>query len=177
MYKHAHIKREDGDHINIWVHRSFVEDDEEEEQGLAKRQQKVRLGYNVNFDAGRDSDRCNDHSRDVKTNQGSPFTGGVGAMFQWAHERNGAFFVGPGGAWQPLVVAGSNSGANAVHRVQAVSGGDSFYVGTKDVRNDADWTRNHAIQFNGRWRASSTGRETCSGNRVRYQVVQTDESV
>lgn len=98
-------------------------------------------------------------------------------MFNWANAHNGAFHVPPGGQWQPLVVAGSNSGANAVHRVQAVDDHHSFFVGTKDVRNDADWTRKQAIEFNGRKRASSTGRETCSGKRIRYQVVMTPEKV
>lgn len=178
MYKHSEIKRADGDDIHVWVSRSFVEDDEEEEQDLAKRQQqKVRLGHGADYTPGGDDDNCKDHTRDKKSNAGSPFKGGVDAMFNWANARSGRFRVDKGKDWQPLVVAGSNLGANAVHRVQSVGGG-LFYVGTKDVRNDADWTRNHCETFDGRTRCSSTGRESCSprANRIRYQVVQTDEA-
>lgn len=176
MYKHSHIKRDDGDHINIWVDRRFIER-EEDEPDLAKRI-KLRLGKGANFLTTAASDRCGSHSRDDKTGPNAPYTGGVKAIFNWANNHSGGLFiVGSGGEWNNLVVAGSNSGANALYRVNTVNSNNNCQVGTKDIRNDADWTKNRERKFGSSYRASSTGRETCTGTRTRYQVIRTKYDV
>lgn len=179
MYKHSHIKRDDGDHINIWVDRRFaeeVDDDREDEQDLAKRQ-GVRFADDANFNNVLGSDRCDSHTRDDKTGPNAPYTGGLNAMFRWADTNKGAFYINDNGPWHNLVVAGSNSGANTLYRVQAVTPTTVYYVGTKDIRNDVDWTNNRRRKFGSSWRASSTGRETCSLKRIRYQVIRTKYDV
>lgn len=179
MYKHSHIKRDDGDHINIWVDRRFadkVEDDGEDEQDLSKRQ-GIRLADNVDFQGNDHPDWCTDHTRDDKTGPNAPYTGGLNAMFRWADTNKGFFHITDGGPWQNLVIAGSNTGANTLYRVQAVDPSDTFHVGLKDIRNDVDWTRNKRRKFGSSWRASSTGRESCSYHRIRYQVIRTKYDV
>lgn len=101
------------------------------------------------------------------------------AIFKWADGYSGRFKVAGGGKWHDLVLAGSNSGANAKYRVNTVTlgAGSSIEVGTKDVRNDADWTRKRARKYGSSWRASSTGRETRNGHRIRYNVIKTGYTV
>lgn len=57
---------------------------------------------------------CGKHSRDNKTRPNAPYTGSVKAMYRWADELGlgGGVFV-PKSGWNNLVVAGSNTGANA----------------------------------------------------------------
>ncbi|RBR26388.1 uncharacterized protein FIESC28_00793 [Fusarium coffeatum] len=170
MYKHSMFKRDDGDHVVVWVARSFTE----EEPSLTKRQ-GARPGRESGFGTDSASDYCRDHKRQNHAGPNGPYSGGVQAMYRWARgHRGGSWPLGK--SWENLVIAGSNKGANAVYKARRVSGLGGARIGTMDVRNDADWTQNRAREFSGRgWRASSKGGETCVINsRINYEIVRTD---
>lgn len=173
VYKHSMFKRADGDHVIIWVARSFI--DHQEEQGSLDKRQGARPGRESGFNSDAlFSDLCHDHRRQNHAGPNGPYSGGVQAMYRWARaHRGGAWPVRSN--WENLVIAGSNNGANAVYKARVVRGGSSS-IGTQDVRNDADWTQNRAREFSGRgWRASSKGGETCAlGQRINYEIVRTD---
>ena len=163
------FKRDDGDHIVVWVARSFTED----EPSLAKRQ-GARPGRESGFTNSPISDYCRSHKRQNHAGPNGPYSGGVQAMYRWARgHRGGRWDIDRN--WENLVIAGSNKGANAVYKARVVDDTVAS-IGTMDVRNDADWTQNRAREFSGRgWRASSKGGETCGLNtRINYEIVRTD---
>ena len=166
------FKRDDGDHIVVWVARSFTET--EDEPGLTKRQ-GARPGRESSFRDDFVSDYCRSHKRQNHAGPNGPYSGGVQAMYRWARGHSGGSWP-LGKSWENLVIAGSNKGANAVYKARVVSGSSGTSIGTMDVRNDADWTQNRAREFSGRgWRASSKGGETCLLNsRINYEIVKTD---
>ncbi|CAF3590216.1 hypothetical protein SNK03_012905 [Fusarium graminearum] len=170
MYKHSMIKRDDGDHIVVWVARDFIEANDE--QGVSKRQ-SARPGTKSDFTSDNKADYCRDHTRHDQTGPNGPYSGGVQAMYDWARNHSGGRWPLTS-SWKNLVLAGSNSGANALYKAKTTGGETN--IGTKDVRNDADWTRNRAREFSGRgWRASSKGGETCGLQvRINYEIVKTD---
>jgi hypothetical protein len=169
------VKRDDGDHVVVWVARDFVEDRNvaDDRQGFSKRQ-GARPGDKSGFGADTASDYCRDHKRQDHTGPNGPYSGGVQAMYRWARGHPGGSWP-LGSSWKNLVLAGSNKGANAIYKAKMVSGGDTW-IGTQDVRNDADWTQKRAREFSGRgWRASSKGGETCVlWSRINYEIVRTD---
>ncbi|RBQ80112.1 hypothetical protein FVER14953_21714 [Fusarium verticillioides] len=170
MYKHSMFKRDDGDHIVVWVARSFTEYPDET---LTKRQ-GARPGRESGYHSGADSDYCGKHKRQNLAGPNGPYSGGVQAMYRWANSHSGNWVVGAD--WSNLMIAGSNKGANAVYRAKSVHGYNTV-IGTKDVRNDADWTQKRALKINGGrgWRASSKGGEDCNaGWRINYEIVRTD---
>ncbi|RGP81365.1 hypothetical protein FLONG3_509 [Fusarium longipes] len=168
MYKHSMFKRDDGDHIIIWVARSF---EEHEDETLTKRQ-GARPGRESNYRTSPNSDYCNSHKRQNHAGPNGPYSGGVQAMYRWANSNRGVWPVMSD--WENLMIAGSNSGANAVYRARTLSSIGTG-IGTMDVRNDADWTQYRAREFSGRgWRASSKGGESCNRVRINYEIVKTD---
>lgn len=175
------VKRDDGDHVIIWVDNNFNEtlpDETEDEQGISKRQ-SVRLGKDSRFfgGAGAISDWCRGHDRTDWTSSSAPYSGGVQAMYRWARAHRGGNWPVPSGSWRNLVVAGSNSGANALYKVYGRDWPDTK-IGTMDVRNDADWTQKKARKFGNSWRAASHGAQTCGVHfRVRYQLLRTKYNV
>ncbi|CEI70332.1 hypothetical protein FVEN_g1152 [Fusarium venenatum] len=171
MFKHSMFKRDDGDHIVVWVARDFVE---HQDKGVSKRQ-TARPGDKSGFYRDFISDYCRDHKRQNHAGPNGPYSGGVQAMYDWARGHAGGSWP-LDITWKNLVLAGSNKGANAIYRAKTVSGPRETSIGTQDVRNDADWTRNRAQQFSGRgWRASSKGGETCLLNsRINYEIIKTD---
>ncbi|RGP69507.1 hypothetical protein FSPOR_4611 [Fusarium sporotrichioides] len=175
MYKHSMFKRDDGDHVVVWVARDFVENENEVDhgQGIDKRQ-TARPGTKSGFVSDSQSDYCRDHKRENHAGPNGPYSGGVQAMYSWARGHSGGRWTVKS-SWKNLVLAGSNSGANAIYRARTTDGGETS-IGTQDVRNDADWTRNRAREFSGRgWRASSKGGETCGGwTRINYEIIRTD---
>ena len=168
------FKRDDGDHIVIWVARSFSE----HQDGTLMKRQQARPGKNGYYTEYAVSDYCRRHSRQNHAGPNGPYSGGVQAMYNWANSHRGYFVVQS--SWENLMIAGSNTGANAVYRAKTKNGRDGTIVGTMDVRNDADWTQNRAMEFSGRgWRASSKGGEDCSGSGIRilYEIVRSDYRV
>lgn len=181
MYKHSLLKRDDGDHVTVWVDRRFIEheDDEEDDESLAKRQTDIRLANGSGFKNDIFSDRCHHHKRQDHTGPNGPTTGGVQAIYQWARAHSGGTFpVTTSTTWKNLIVAGSNGGTNALYRARTTGGSQGTLIGTADVRNDADWTQNKARNFGGKWRASSKGGETCAyGLRLNYELIKTKYDV
>lgn len=180
MYRHAILKRHDGDHVTIWIDRDFIEerDEGESEESLARRQ-SVRIAKTGRFDTDGVSDYCRDHKRQDHTGPNGPTSGGVQAMYRWARGHSGGLFKVVNKDWQNLIVAGSNKGANALYRARRKDGPDTL-LGTMDLRNDADWTQNRARSFNGVWRASSKGGETCwnwAQTRLNYELIRTKYDV
>ncbi|RBR23175.1 uncharacterized protein FIESC28_04030 [Fusarium coffeatum] len=172
MYKHSMFKRGDGDHIVIWVARSFLE----HQDGTLMKRQQARPGKNGNYRDNRISDHCDRHSRQNHAGPNGPYSGGVQAMYRWADSHRGIFSVTT--SWENLMIAGSNTGANAVYKAKTKDGRGGTNIGTMDVRNDADWTQYRAIEFSGRWRASSKGEESCQGGkRISYEIVRSDYRV
>jgi hypothetical protein len=184
VYKHSLIRREDGDHIIIWVDNRFVTEGEldavhgaeKNEENLVERQ-STRIGKEAEFEKWWISDWCRDHKRQDHTGPNGPYSGGVQAMYRWARAHGGGFFNVVGQDWQNLVIAGSNSGANALYRARSVRS-TTGRLGTMDLRNDADWTQNRARKFGSSWRASSKGGETCDINvRLNYEIIRTKYKV
>lgn len=174
MYKHARIKRDDGDDLTIWVNRRFVPTDEES-QDLTKRQ-GARMGSGGNYRGG-DRDQCNNHARNHHRTASSPYSGGVQAIERWAGAREGYFTITAQlEKWDNLVVGGSNSGANALYRAQRADG-NNIRIGTEDIRDDADWTADGAVKFGSSWRAQGYGRESCPGGRLKYEIIRTKYNV
>lgn len=166
------FKRDDGDHIVIWVARSFLE---HQDGSLMKRQQ-ARPGKDTYYTKYPVSDYCGNHRRQNHAGPNGPYSGGVQAMYRWANSNRGYFSIG--GSWDTLMIAGSNTGANAVYKAKTKNGSGGTTVGTMDVRNDADWTQNRAAEFSGRgWRASSKGGEDCNSKRILYEIVRSDYRV
>ena len=166
------FKRDDGDHIVIWVARTFLE----HQDGTLMKRQQARPGKNGHYEDTHASDHCHSHKRKNHAGPNGPYSGGVQAMYRWANSHSGTFIVL--GNWENLMIAGSNTGANAVYRAKTMSGSGGTGIGTMDVRNDADWTQYRAIEFSGRWRASSKGEESCKGStRILYEIVRSDYRV
>ena len=167
------FKRDDGDHIVIWVARSFSE----HQDGTLMKRQQARPGKNTYYRETGIADLCSGHRRQNHAGPNGPYSGGVQAMYRWANSHKGSFSVS--GSWENLMIAGSNTGANAVYKAKTKDGRGSTIVGTMDVRNDADWTQYRAIEFSGRWRASSKGGEDCQGSGIRilYEIVRSDYRV
>ncbi|KAM0332092.1 hypothetical protein ACHAQA_002364 [Verticillium albo-atrum] len=193
MYRHSIMKRDDGDHVTIWVTRDYVEHDDDsndstevveideddedvDEEDLTKRQ-SARVGKDVFFHRGSLGGKtCMKHKRQNHTGPNGPMLGGVQAIYRWGDREAGSFMLHS--RWQNLVIAGSNKGANALYRARRASGFPELHIGSRDIRNDADWTQNRARKFNGVWRASSKGGETCQLlMRANYELIRTKYNV
>ncbi|KAL9950164.1 hypothetical protein D7B24_008663 [Verticillium nonalfalfae] len=190
MYRHSLMKRDDGDHVTIWVARDYIAHDDDEndsteavnddedvdEEGLTKRQ-SVRVGKEVFFHRGSLGGKtCMKHKRQNHTGPNGPTSGGVQAIYRWGDREAGSFMLHS--RWQNLVIAGSNKGANALYRARRASGFPELHIGSRDIRNDADWTQKRARSFNGVWRASSKGGETCQLlMRANYELIRTKYNV
>lgn len=180
MYRHSIQKRHDGDHVTIWIDRSFIEGDvvEGPEDNLSKRQ-KTRIPQPNTFYRGT-SDRCIDHKRQDHTGPNeSPMSGGVQAIYRWGRDTEGSFDL-PNKSWRTMIIGGSNSGANALYKARRKDGPNS-YLGSHDVRNDADWTQKRAKKYSGVWRARSKGGQNCirglGVTRVLYEFEKTSIKV
>ncbi|KAF4998052.1 hypothetical protein FDECE_11904 [Fusarium decemcellulare] len=181
MYKHAVIKRDDGDHFTVWVDKGFSPIESPEEAPGKVKRQSARLASGARFTSNPSHrDYCKEHDRHDITSASSPTTGGVEAIYRWARDHDGYFHYGSDTTlgWRDLVVGGSNGGSNARYRARFIdANGSTFRIGSYDVRNDADWTRHRAKQFSGKWRAASYGWETClyggngRGARANYEIV------
>lgn len=158
MWKHSVIKRADGDDTTIWVHNSYVE----EAEGVEKRQTKL---WHTGLSSGR-TDNCGHSSFVGDTGPGAPFTGGIQHMARWGASANGNFFVNGSQSrtWWILVVAGSNSGANASFQARASIANVGWYihVGARDVGDLSRDTNNmFARKFGNSWRARARGHMEC----------------
>lgn len=188
MHKHSVIKRDDGDHFTIWVDNRFADVEGPQESPHAKRQ-SARLWPGSRFvSAPGVNDYCNQHDRKDWTSSNSPTTGGIIAMSRWADNNDGYFPWGDndgGWGWRTVLIGGSNGGANARYRAQMsnrATGQVRSSIGTRDVHNDAEWTLSRGQNYNGNWRASSYGWETCGWpgtgwGRANYEITFFDQNV
>lgn len=190
MYKHSVIKRDDGDHITIWVDSGFTTKTEEEKEndGLAKRQ-RARILDDTIFRNSGGIDWCREHSRTDTASSNGPTSGGVQAMYRWARDHDGYFSFGQSSLeerqsnWKNFIIAGSNGGTNALYRArlrrQAPPNWYEKAVGSEDVGNDADFTQHRQRLVNGKWYASSRGNELCGwpgegSRRVDYEIIKSN---
>ncbi|KAK0382730.1 hypothetical protein NLU13_9826 [Sarocladium strictum] len=160
MYKHSVHRRNDGDHVTIWVNRSF-RPTEESEVDLEAR--GVRLVANKGGSG--DTDACKHSSFRTRTGPNGPFTGGLLQLSQWGNDNRGSFLTS-NNDWTDLVIAGSNSGSNAKFAARSKAAGNFISrVGTFDIRDLArDTERMFKQQFDGRWRAAGEGTMPCATN-------------
>ena len=190
VYKHSVIKRDDGDDVIVWVDNHFVDTEgPEEDPSLDKRQIKVQLKGGLYWVQGGSSDRCRDPDRKDATGPRGATTGGIDAMCRWAETHSGYFRYGNnfgGWGWRTIMIAGSNGGANARYRAQFITGQDSnqaMHIGTRDLYDDADWTRDRKQNYDGKWRAASYGWESCLGDtnlalgRANFELRPTTENI
>lgn len=181
MWKHSVIKRSDGDDYTIWVDNSFSEtpvelpvgptdaSEDEDSSVVEKRQQMLRT-YANNMIWG-EGFSCHDFEFRDDTGPNAPFTGGILHMASWAAQnRNRRFEMVSGDtvnrySWRNLLVAGSNSGGNAILR-----GSPSMprrakgrnWIGTQDIEHIARGTNTKfAAKFGNSWRARAWGPMWC----------------
>lgn len=187
VYKHSIIKRDDGDHITIWVAKSFnerdeeaeedvkeeVEDDDDSDAALEKRQ-RVNIWNTDRYTSSSGTDAyCQSSTYIDDTGPNAPFTGGANAIINWGNSCNGGFWRLNGlsqGQNLNLVVAGSNSGYNMRftlgmrHTLNAVT---TARIGCRDV---GIITRSARVGFqqniNGGWRVRARGGVVC-----RFQTI------
>ncbi|TQN65828.1 hypothetical protein CSHISOI_09739 [Colletotrichum shisoi] len=162
--------RNDGDDITIWVDNGFREVEGPQERPLSKRQRgRLWLSHHYSASGGGISDVCRQHDRKDWTSGNPPYTGGVRAIAEWARDNKGYFIwgdFGGGCVWRTALIGGSNSGRNARSRGRVTDPGIATraFVGTDDVRDDANWTHDRGRDFSsstGGWRVASYGWETC----------------
>ena len=157
MFKHSVIKRDDGDHLTVWVHNSYEESTIAEPQ---PNKRKVKVIEELHGTSN--ADKCG-HSTIVPDNgPHAPFVGGVTMIQDWAADRVGSFiFRHQNTEWTSLVVAGSNSGSNAHFRGRNVYNVRTW-LGTHDIHNLCrDSIKEHKKSYDGRWRVRTHGRMRC----------------
>ncbi len=129
VYRHSVIKRDDGDHVTIWVAKSYNESSQEQDDPdkdvldpkLAARS-KLKIGSADVWSSTPVTSQC-DMSRTSYigyTGPNAPFTGGVDAIVRWGNNCGGWWWLGGHNVVQNLIVAGSASGFNVRFTVQGI---------------------------------------------------------
>ncbi|OBT90314.1 hypothetical protein VE02_03316 [Pseudogymnoascus sp. 03VT05] len=167
MYKHSVLKRDDGDHITIWVDNSYasIEGPLEEAVNVSKRQ-SARLAGNSNYYYTGESN-CRKHDMRFLTGKQSPFSGGALALARWGENHKGRWVFTNNNTWKTLAIGGSNAGHNAQYRadnLEKVYGADTS-VGTYDMGYNARHTYDEYRREmeKGVWRAAGYGWMTFKG--------------
>ena len=91
VYKHARIKRDDGDDFAIGDNRGFIPTDSAPHTDLDKRQ-RARPGSKAVYQCG-NADRCGKHARNSDISSSSPSAGGVQTIKSWTDGQEGNFTV------------------------------------------------------------------------------------
>ncbi|KAL2214747.1 hypothetical protein CC79DRAFT_1363494 [Sarocladium strictum] len=162
MYRHSVVKRDDGDHVTIWVHNSFEEGETVEElpagldsgavevagddasdTKLAKRQKTAIKNEWEGVLRGHECwwDKTIYHD---DTGPTAPYTGGLNAVVSWGRNRKGGWWV-RSTRDRDLIVAGSNSGANMRFHARSESNLASniaAHIGAQDVGTIVERARN-----------------------------------
>lgn len=163
------IKRDDGDHITIWVDNSFIEHDDEEDSetddssvDLTKRQ-SYRIGTNQ-WNSNRRNKECFNTKYVGDTGPHAPFTGGANAIINWGNSNcKGSWFLIQ--QRNNLIVAGSNSGFNLRFTAELTSSlghGVVGYIGCRDVGSITHTARDRYQQNHGGWRVRARGQTQCN---------------
>ncbi|KAF5984973.1 hypothetical protein FCOIX_2316 [Fusarium coicis] len=170
MYCHSMIKRDDGDHVTIWVDNSYDEsepsepDIDDSDAWLAKRQ-KHRVVNNSWKTVGKSKwCRLSRATYVGNTGPGAPTTGGPNAVINWSKSCKGNWRV-DNRSQRDLVVAGSNGGANMRFKFAGkrdIALNVDGRIGCKDVGILTETSRDRfQKQFSGKWRVSARGDVNC----------------
>ncbi|KAL2204870.1 hypothetical protein CC79DRAFT_1370687 [Sarocladium strictum] len=174
MYRHSMIKRDDGEHVTVWVHNSYDEEDDTDvaddlEVHLAKRQ-SVRPNSSFDNRAGRNSCQMNNAAYTGDTGPGAPFTGGAAAIVNWSSGCRGRWFISGSAVNQDLLVAGSNSGGNMRFTIRVdenINAATWREFGCGDVGNLVRTSRERFQRvYNGRERVRARGTVPCNTVRT-----------
>lgn len=177
VYRHSLVKRSDGDDVTIWVHNSYSEDHEADEpESLIER--AVKLTGNAKFKEGgwwaQNRDACGKSSFTGLTSSSQAFTGGVNQIRDWGRSKRGGFHLIPTSMSKTkhthLLVAGSNSGANARFMVKPEMTTE-IMVGTKDIGDLAYNTLYYRKTYNGKQRVAAKGDMKCLSNNAQKKWV------
>lgn len=160
------IKRDDGDHVTIWVANSYTEHEEEDADNsgvqLTKRQ-GYRIGQNQ-WNSNRRNSECFSTSYIGDTGPHAPFTGGAIAIANWGNSNcKGSWFLIR--SRNDLIVAGSNSGFNMRFTAELTSElghGVVGYIGCRDVGTITRTARDRYEQNHGGWRVRARGSTLCN---------------
>lgn len=177
MYKHTVYKRGNGDDYTLWVHNSFndtAEGDEESPEAESTSQLAARQNVRVinnsqqnhrNIDGG---NRCRRQNIHGTTHPNAAFTGGANAIIRWADSQNGRFYADANCCRDPkrvnLIVAGTNSGANIRFGIGVHPSNAAGYtiVGSRDVGDVTRTSRDsYQRKYGNRWRVQSHGAFRC----------------
>lgn len=156
------VKRNNGDHVTIWVHNSFEEGGPEEEMSasldssadelsdkeapdtsLVKRQKTAVKGSWSGPLRGHECwwDKTTYHD---DTGPTAPYTGGLNAVVSWGRNRKGGWWV-KSTTDRDLIVAGSNSGANMRFHARSehnLASNVAAHIGAQDVGTIVERARN-----------------------------------
>jgi hypothetical protein len=166
VYRHSLIKRTDGNDVTIWVHNSFdatVPRDEDRSTPLEER--RLRQPNKVPFQKG-SSQPCFEKSmRSLTSSTLGAFTGGVNEIFSWGRANPGRFVLDGVRQHTGLVIAGSNSGANACFMAKLAPGSSAVsYLGSSDVaylaRDSTKFQRQYGSGNSG-WKTAAEGSMRC----------------
>lgn len=164
MYRHSIIKRDDGDHVTIWVANDYIEGEAVPESAKAEKRQSLRVGSQGSwYPNSSDRSFCKWETYVGDTGPNAPFTGGANAIVNWANGRNGYWtFIHPEGPkpHRNLVVAGSDRGFNMRFTVQqraSVKRGDIAFIGVGDVGHVTRTARNRFQRNLGGMRVRARG--------------------
>lgn len=181
MYRHSIIKRDDGDHITIWVANSYNEFEEEnsgtddldadgldaddsvaDDSDVELTKRKYRVGK-VSWGTSGKNRNCYRTSYIGDTGPHAPFTGGANAIMDWGHSN----CKGGWGLMQKrndLIVAGSNSGYNirfTTEMTMSLGFGVAGNFGCHDVGLITRTSRDRFQQNHGGWRVRARGETSC----------------
>ncbi|KAG7115408.1 hypothetical protein HYQ44_007593 [Verticillium longisporum] len=172
MIRHSLIRRADGDDITIWVHNSYQENDTGEEEDSSTSEAALAARAHVwggSFDSGLHHNQCGHSSFEGLTSDRSAYTGGVQEMYRWANTRRGGFSLqsfccGGNGNYDNIVIAGSNSGANARFGIRQTDEDRILpgRVGTEDIRDLAGDSLDRYQQNRNGWRVAARGQMSCA---------------
>lgn len=167
VYKHSVLKRDDGDHITIWVDNSYesIEGPFEEPAGLSKRQ-SARVAGNSDYYNNGGQSNCGSHDMRFLTSKASPFSGGALALARWGENHRGRWYFDKNKTWKTLAIGGSNAGHNAQYRANpSLVYRAETWVGTHDMGHCARHTYDdyRREMEKGVWRAAGYGWMTCTG--------------
>lgn len=176
VWKHSVIKRSDGDDYTIWVHNSFKEDtgvNATDDSGIQKRLLKTVnkfILWRHPIGTGRS---CDFYTYNDDTGPNAPFTGGIQTMRDWAGRTWGHWEINypsrANGFWISLLIAGSNSGFNAVFQASPAQARRAHLdekvgasIGSQEISLLARETNNrYARKIGNSWRARAWGHMWC----------------
>ncbi|KAF4341969.1 hypothetical protein FBEOM_4135 [Fusarium beomiforme] len=186
MYKHSILRRSNGDHVSIWVHKSFngsfFDNDKQTNHiaGLTRRDLGIDVvnQHTELFEPGENKKKCRKPTIKRLTDSGSPTTDRALAILRWTNMNLGAFHLSAGCCFHAtdLLVAGSNHGTNMRFTVRKESGG--MFLGSEDIAKIAKRVVDkHSKQIGGAWRVAAEGKMNChTGHNREFKKLWWDIS-